>query len=131
MACIRWHTGWCDHNCPNQPQLSQKTTIVVTTTTIVAILIYHNCRNTNHKCHNFFWKKYCVFIINSIQNYDIQYNFQQSLLHLSQLNHDKLWNTMIHHKTILQLLQFWYWNFDNCEIFKISAVTYYEKITTF
>ena len=34
-----------------------------------------------------------------------------------------MWNTVAHHKTILQLSQFWYWNCDNCEIFKIIAVS--------
>ena len=98
---------------------------VITPTTIVAIMINHNCRNTNHKCRNFL-KKYCVFIIDFVQNYDISisYIFQQSLLHFSPLNYEKLWNTVAHHETILQLLQFWYWNCENCEIFKIIAVSY-------
>ena len=90
---------WSQH----QPQMSQSWS-----TTIVAI----------------FKQKYCVFIVDFVQNYGIQYNFQQRLLHFSQLNYDKLWNTVAHHKTILQLLQFWYWNCDNCEIFKTIAVTY-------
>ena len=112
IACMMWsQLSQCS-------QLLQSTTIVATPTTIVAILINHNCRN--------FLKKYCVFIIDFVQNYDISisYIFQQSLLHFSPLNYEKLCNTVAHHKTILQLLQFWYWNCDNCEIFKIIAVSY-------
>ena len=102
--------AWCDHNFRNQPQssqhqpqLSQKTTIVTTPTTIVAILINHNCRNTNHKCCNFFEKKYCVFIIDFVQKFS-------AILASLFTTTCKLWQIMkyvAHHKTILQLLQFY------------------------
>ena len=71
-----------------KPQLSQSwsTTIVVTPITNVSI----------------FFKNYCAFIIDFVKNYDISYNFQQSLRHFSQPSHDKLWNAVAHHETIFQ-----------------------------
>ena len=114
-------------------QLSQSTTIVATPTTIVAK--NHNCRNSNHNCRNldqpklsqhqsqmsqFFQKKYCVFNNDFVQNYDISSNFQQSLLHFSQLNYDNyeiLWHT-------IRLS----YNCHNFDIELVTIVTYLKSL---
>ena len=117
-------------------QLLQSITIVATPTTIVvtpttiAILINHKYRHTNHKCRNFFKTNYCLFHINFVSNFDIPSNFQQSLLHFSQLNYENceiLWHTirLCHscHNFDIEIVTV-------CEILEILA-TSQGKIATF
>ena len=73
-------------------QLSQSTTIVAKPTTIVA-------KNQN-----------IAFLLSIfVQRYNILYNFLQSLLHFSPRDY-------------LQLSEFGYWNFANCEIYLQSLL---------
>ena len=76
--CMR---PWCDHNCRNvhncrnQPQLSQKTTIVAKN---------HNCRNANHNCRNFFEKVFDYVNINTWLKHEVSLGF----LDLNSLFHN-------------------------------------------
>ena len=112
------------HNC------CKKTTIVSTPTTIVSILINCNCCNTKHKCRKFSEKNmgFLICALRKIMTFHTIWSTPRIASHNLTMKIVKY--TVAHHKTILQLSQFRYWNCDNCETFKIIAVSY-EKIATF